>query len=139
MRATLSMPRPATDYVAMQSVSYLKRQLLWDALNVWVDANAPGLDWHCGEVFHRASRAGTLYPLVAAMQQRRVVVVGPGHLRKFPFAAQFVEVSGHNCWRDYAAIAKQLLGLTDCVVSFSAPFPNFSQLGRIVNAALDGS
>jgi hypothetical protein len=117
---TLTQHVGGTSYPAIQSTGYLERIGLMPQIEPWLADNAPGLDWHDGEVFHHASRRGQLYPLVDALRGYRVVVVGPPHLLGLPFASVFVPVKGHNCWDEVDAIEAQLTRLSNCVVTFSA-------------------
>lgn len=59
------------------------------------------IDWHDSEVFIDASTRGDLFPLVAALRKRRVLTVGPAHLRKHPAydAVAFVETPAKDAYR----------------------------------------
>ena len=118
--ASLKTQRAGEYYTALQSTTFLKRIKLFHRLEKWVDENAQGLNWHEGEVFTRASRKSQLFPLIEAMKQHRVVVVGPKWLMKLPFASVFVPVRSRNCWQDANAIMAQLRSLRNVVISFSA-------------------
>lgn len=120
LKASLIKKRAGAYYLALQSPSFLARIKLLPKLEAWLDKFAPGRDWYNGEVFTRGSRTGKLYPLVFAMKQHRVVVVGPPWLMKLPFASVFVPVAKRNCWTNVNAIEKQLRDLKGAVISFSA-------------------
>jgi len=118
--ASLSTPRKGAYFPAMQSLSFLKRVKLLPKIEAWLAYNSPGWTWHNGEVFHKASMHGRMFPLVEAMQKHRVVVVGPKWLLSLPFASTFVPVSTRNCWKDVDKIERQLRDLRNVVISFSA-------------------
>lgn len=107
-------------YRAMQSTTYLRRVRILPRAESWLARNAPGIQWQDGEVFTKASMKGQLYPLVAAMSARQVVVVGPAWLGKLPFASAHVQVRAHDCWQDVGRIAALVRTYRDCVVTFSA-------------------
>jgi hypothetical protein len=70
------------------------------------------LDWHNSDVFHYANRDGRLFPLIRALRQKPVVMIGPAYLKKldtilFPFAS-FVEVPQKNCFLEADSIAAAL-------------------------------
>lgn len=117
---TLSGHHGGASFPAMQSTGYLERLGLMSKARAWLAINAPGLDWHDGEVFHRASRRGELAPFVDALRMQRVVVVGPPHLLALPFASVFVPVKERDCWDEVAEIERRLRGFSNCVISFSA-------------------
>ena len=117
---SLVQKRSGAYYPAIQSTGYLKRLKLLPKLETWLAENSPGLTWHGGEVFTRASRKGKLFPLIEAMKQRRVVVVGPPWLMKLPFANVFIPVAKRHCWAQVDEIEAQLRGVRNCVISFSA-------------------
>lgn len=120
LTATLTEHGGGTSYPAIQATGYLERLGLLPKAEAWLAQNAPGLDWHGGEVFHHASRRGELAPFVEAMRMHRVVVVGPPHLLGLPFASVFVPVKERNCWDDVGELYAQLSRLSNCVITFSA-------------------
>jgi len=120
LKDSLVKKRAGPYYLALQSPDFLKRVKLLPKLEKWLKNNAPGRDWYNGEVFARASRHGQMFPLVSAMKQHRVVVVGPPWLMKLPFASVFVPITKRNCWTNVDAIEKQLRDLKGVVISFSA-------------------
>lgn len=108
-------------YLAMQSLSYLGREGFIPKIGRWLRQNNVSIKWHSGEVFHRASRARQLAPLIKQLWQRPVVIVGPKWLDKLPFAKTFIEVASKDCWKDVDAIERRLRGIpAGTVVSFSA-------------------
>ena len=118
MRETLTDARAGTHY-AIQT-GYLTTLRMMPSVEKWLAAHAPGLPWHEGDVFHKASGRGQLAPLVGALRQKRVVVVGPPWLERLPFADAMVGLRPQNCWQDVDVIAAQVRMYRDCVVSFSA-------------------
>lgn len=117
---SLTTPHAGDYYTALQSTGFLQRIGILPQAETWLAENAPGMAWHDGEVFTKASAKGRLGPLVRALKTQRVVVVGPRWTMKLPFASVFVPVRSHDCWTDVANIEAQLRKLTNCVVSFSA-------------------
>lgn len=120
LAASLSVAREGNYYTALQSVSFLGRLGLLPKAEAWCAAHAPDATWHDGEVFTRASRAGTLYPLIEALRGQRVVVVGPPWLMSLPFSSVFVAVQTRDCWAHVDDIEAQLRDLKNVVISFSA-------------------
>lgn len=115
--------------LAMQSRGYLKRCKLLGIVEKWLHLNAPNAKWHCGEVFHKASRNGRLYPLVAQLRKMNLIVVGPPHLKGlerevFP-RMKHVFVRPRDCfvtYKDlYAGVVRVIKSSkSPVVVSFSA-------------------
>jgi hypothetical protein len=93
-----------------------------------------GLDqreWHNCDVFHHASRKGQIEPLIDALRQRSVVVVGPEHLKTldkvFGYNG-FVRVPRQNCYLQIKRIVRQTAAAIEAapkpvVVSISASMP----------------
>jgi hypothetical protein len=87
--------------------------------------------WHDCDVFHHASRKGQLEPLVAALRDSSVVVVGPAHLRTLDRVFgynKFVQVPRQNCYLHLDRITKQIeeaiaAAPKPVVVSLSASMP----------------
>ena len=120
LMASLTERRAGAYYLAMQSTSFLERIKILPRAEKWLAGHAPKLKWHDGEVFTRASMKGRHFPLVKAMKQHRVVIVGPKWLMKLPFASVFVPVRAHDCWQNADSIEAQLRDLHNVVISFSA-------------------
>jgi len=118
MRGTLTDARAGMHY-AIQT-GYLTTLRMMPSIEKWLAAHALSLAWHEGDVFHHASGRGQLAPLVNALRQRSVVIVGPPWLERLPFADAMVELRPQNCWQDADVIAAQVRMYRDCVVSFSA-------------------
>lgn len=119
-----AMRRTLTDMqgyqYAIQSTSYLERLGLLSEAEEWLAEQDVDIEWHDGEVFHKASRHGRLHPLIEAMQQYNVVVVGPPWLHSLPFADIFIEIPAHDCWKQRFVIEAQVRMYHDSVISFSA-------------------
>lgn len=108
-------------YMAMQSLSYLGKEGFIPKIERWLQLNNASIRWHSGEVFHRASGARQLAPLIKQLWERSVVIVGPKWLGKLPFAKIFIEIASKDCWKDVDAIEGRLRGISaGTVVSFSA-------------------
>ncbi len=120
MRETLLDHHGGTNFPAMQSTKFLKRLSLLPKIDQWLREKDIVLIWHCGEVFHRNSRRGSLLPLVDALRNQYVVVVGPSWLQKLPFADRFIEVRKKDCWSDVDDIYSELVDVEDALVCFSA-------------------
>jgi len=107
--------------LAMQSLSYLGKEGFIPKIERWLRQNNVSIKWHSGEVFHRASRARQLTPLIKQLWQRPVAVVGPKWLRKLPFAKSFIEVIPKDCWKNVDSIERQLQNISaGTIISFSA-------------------
>ena len=117
---SLKTPRAGAYYTALQSQSFLQRIGILPQAEAWLVEQKLRLGWHDGEVFTKAARAGKLRPLIAALEGKRVVVVGPKWLMKLPFSSVFVPVRAHDCWAQVDAIEAQLRDLHNVVISFSA-------------------
>ncbi len=75
------------------------------------------LDWIDADVFHHASGAGTLGPLVAALRKVPTVLVGPPHLH-LPMKdvlgyAEHVIVPPRDCYLNVKQLATDTLGALD--------------------------
>lgn len=109
------------DYLrGVQSKGYLKQAGLWKKVEAFP---APG-KWYAGDVFHRASSQGQLYPLIKYLRQVKVGVVGPRWLHKLEDVIGyewFVEVEEQDCFQSYSKIRTRiaLQSVVD-VISFSA-------------------
>ena len=119
LEASIAVKRSGTYYRTMNP-DRIDRVGFLPQVEAWLAHNAPGLDWHQCTIFYKASRKGTLFPMVQELKRHRVVVVGPEWLKALPFASEFVQVRSRNCWQDVDAIVAQLRDLKDVVVSFSA-------------------
>ena len=74
-----------------------------------------GISWLEADVFHYASRAGLLYPLIEQLRTMKVVIVGPPFLRMikdgiFNYSA-FVEVPRKNCYTYQESIKSSVLAI----------------------------
>lgn len=115
--------------LAMQSRTYLKHVGLLKPIERWLSRNAPDARWYCGEVFHKASMKGQLFPLIEQLRKMHVVVVGPSYLKslhpKIFKCAGTIPVRSRDCHTHYkdtlASILKARRTLKGpVVVSFSA-------------------
>ena len=119
LAASISVKHSGTYYHAMNP-GFMERCRILPKAESWLARNATPLDWHKCTVFCNAGMKGRLFPLVKAMKQHHVVVVGPKWLKALPFANEFVPVRSRNCWQDANAIVAQLRNLKNVVISFSA-------------------
>jgi hypothetical protein len=122
MAETLTSAPSDEYYIASQSAPYLTRKHIMPKADVWLRENAPGIAWVDGEVLHKASLRGRLYPFVEAIQRERIVVVGPQWLLKLPFTRTFINVKAKDCWDDYENILGRIRGhnFSNAIILFSA-------------------
>jgi len=119
-KVVMDTPKPPGYYLALQNTRFLKKVGLLPKIEAFLAENGLEIPWHLGDVFHRASEAAQLAPLVKALSKKRVVVVGPPWLESLPFATDFVPIVPNNCWDDVDEIMEQILPFRDCVISLSA-------------------
>lgn len=69
------------------------------------------IEWHDSEVLIDASVRGELWPFVEALRQRKVLTVGPGHLRHNPAYAPvaFVETPAKDAYKALARLYHEIL------------------------------
>ncbi len=82
-------------------------------LQVFLTAHHLSVQWHNADVFHDANVHGKLFPLIAALRSRDVVMIGPSHLRAlgervFSFK-EFIEIPLRNCYLAKEEIQKRIL------------------------------
>lgn len=71
------------------------------------------LEWHNSDVFHYANMEGLFFPMIEALREKRVVIIGPSHLRDlqkncFQFEA-FIEIPLQNCFLKLNEIRDEIL------------------------------
>lgn len=122
----VNAPHNSNYFLALQSVGFLERKGLLKRIEPWLVRNCTQpVNWCNGEVFHRASMKGKLYPLVEQLRKMEVVVVGPHWLKRldrdvFPYV-KFIEVSTRDCFAQHVGITKEILKSPEgSVISFSA-------------------
>ncbi|KKN49193.1 hypothetical protein LCGC14_0645340 [marine sediment metagenome] len=99
-----------------------------EEINRYILENNANDTWCEGTVFVNASRAGKLFSLIHALRYKKVVYVGPSHLRKINMIGipyeYFVEVPEKNAWlrRDTvtALIKAAVKTINPDVICFSA-------------------
>lgn len=125
---TVQSPHDGSYFIASQPKDTLYKLGCREPVVKWVDANVPGILWHNGDVFHRASGKGVLYPLVRALHEHKTVVVGPSWLTALPFYDAFIEIPhdtqrGHTfdsrSWSMIEQFQGQIQKHKDCIVSIS--------------------
>jgi hypothetical protein len=93
----------------------------------WLAARGAAVTWYWAEAIHEASMAGQLAPLVNALRTRRIVYIGPAHLRgmaRWLPIADFVEVPLATAWENVGAIeavARAAIRGGDCVLVSAGP------------------
>lgn len=121
LKNTILKPRGTEYYYAMQSLPYLSRLGLLSRAETWLRRHECNIQWHCGEVFHRASGGKRLTPLIKQLWKRPVTVVGPDWVSDLPFANSFIQIDSRNCWKNMDAIEKRLQTIpAKTIVAFSA-------------------
>jgi hypothetical protein len=100
-------------------------------ISQFLRAHKVSVGWHNADTFHYANIEGGLYPLIAALRKKPVVLVGPSHLRDlrdscFPYDS-FIEVPPKNCFQKIDEIREQVLSCgrnkKGVVFSLSASMP----------------
>ncbi len=91
----------------------------------WIhDNDIEDLTWFDADIFHRASMENRLDPIIQALSGREVIVVGPKHMEKLPFASHFVPIPKTDTYYEKRRIIEQIEGilkdLEPSVVSLSA-------------------
>jgi len=96
-----------------------------------VERNFTDIQWCDSDVMHRGSRSGNLKPLVNAMKDKNIVIVGPKYLKDLDIfkVHYFVEVPKVDCYMKKDDIKKELINFnkyyiyhnhTPAIYSFSA-------------------
>tara|TARA_B100000745_G_scaffold235318_1_gene158652 strand:+ start:772 stop:1530 length:759 start_codon:yes stop_codon:yes gene_type:complete len=132
------------DYV--MGMQGLALRVMGDKINTQVKAaGLDYVDWVDSDVFHQAALNGHLYCVVNAVNTRKVLLVGPPHLRKVNTNTnlplhywEFVEVSPKNAYLDIERVIgdiEQILaeykGKEPLCISVSASLPAGIILHRI--------
>lgn len=80
---------------------------LGNRIEPWLDSHNIRRDWHYTDTFIEASLHGELLPLIEQLRTKRVLYVGPKHLREiaraFPLVG-FYEIPRQNCYLSYTSI-----------------------------------
>jgi len=107
--------------MAIQNPEYLhKCKLLYPAMR-WLENEKLKIQWHKGDVLHHASRDGLLFPFVDALRQRKMVFVGPAHLKALPIKGRRIVIDDVNCWENIDSIEERVRKAgQDATVSISA-------------------
>jgi len=93
---------------------------LLDGVLEWLACNVPDLHWHDGAVWERALLAGTLYPIVRAIQEQPLplVLIGPqciadiGKVAHWDIAQHIVTHVSH-AWLDRYAVLEQVAAIRE--------------------------
>lgn len=122
LAASILEPRVGDYYLALHNHGYLKPRGFLPKIEQWLEQHkAPEINWHYGTVFHWASAKGQLKPLIKALQNRLLVMVGPEWLRRLTFATKFVSIPAKNCWPYAKLVETQLQNTANgSIISFSA-------------------
>lgn len=71
------------------------------------------VEWYDGDVMHKASEEGKLWPLIEVLRTKRIVMVGPAHLRRllaFPLE-HFIECHPTQAFEQVDALERKLFAL----------------------------
>lgn len=83
--------------VGMQKLAYHK--VMGRKIDRYLRANNIKLEWLNADAFHDASRDGKIGSFFDIISTKRILLVGPSHLRNLSlFAFDFCEVPAKNCW-----------------------------------------
>jgi len=97
-------------YYGIQTLTDLTRR---DDFKTFDERFMVDISWHNSDVFHSASEAGQLRPLVDQLKKMHVCIVGPRHLRQlrdkgFMYTG-FIEIPDKNCYLQMDKIKKNML------------------------------
>jgi hypothetical protein len=103
----------------------LQRAGVMTSLQEQVEARWGDIPWRDAAAFHYASIFGHLFPVVAALKQKKVLMVGPRYLKDLPFVnGGHVVIPEVNCYREKDRILADIRGMLQSrgaqVVAFSA-------------------
>lgn len=121
--------RDQPDY--LMGMQPLAARMFEDKIRRWLDNNKLVFDWVDGDVLHRAAGNGRLGKFIHALQGRRVVMVGPDHLKRInrlvPYDC-FVDVPPRNAYLAKEKIVRGIRSAVEAadepaVVSVSASMP----------------
>lgn len=72
------------------------------------------LNWINSDVFHTANIKGYITDFFDVLQNRKVLIVGPEHLKKNDlFDYKFYQIPSRNCWTNYSVIKNDLKVMID--------------------------
>lgn len=116
---------PGSYFFGMQNYAMRK---LGRQLYHFIRKNGISITWHNSDVFHYASLAGELFPLISALRGKEVVMVGPSYLTSLPTdffpVSHCITVPESNCFLAIDAIEKNILAYAknhdNIVYAFSA-------------------
>jgi hypothetical protein len=78
----------------------------------WIHDNGiENLTWFDADIFALASVENKLDPIIQALSGREVVVVGPKHMKKLPFASHFVPIPKTDTYYEKRRIIEQIEGI----------------------------
>lgn len=96
------------------------------------DNKVEGLQWYNSDVFHYGAIYGHMQDILDAVNSRKVLIVGPSHLKSLPDHGlnywKYVPVPGRNCYAHLDNIYKGILAKIDgkkerLLISLSASMP----------------
>lgn len=101
------------------------------AIRNFIRKRCPKITWHDSDVFHKASVKGQLAPLLSALREAPLLMVGPAYLQKIEPLLKyevFVNVPQRNCYRELDRIRREVLAAAKdmpqpfvCSISASMP------------------
>lgn len=110
LRATLTQPHSPPYFYAMGPKA--SRSLrIGVHVERWLTQNAPNVEWRNSETFLNAALSGDLYPLIHALNERRLMIVGGSHLRDLPVLQPLTHVKTPlvNAWLSHEQIHMAIL------------------------------
>lgn len=102
--ALMGVLKSAPDYyLGLQGLAYRQRKDEIDRIT-----KKYGIKWCGSDILHNASINRQLDKLFEALENRKVMVVGPAHLKSLPFYDYFVEVPAKDAWLSYESIHAEI-------------------------------
>lgn len=85
--------------------------------DAWIAEHQPRVAWIHDRVLGQAVVAGTAAPLIEAMRERRVIIVGPAHMQRLNPAllecAALIPVDPSAAWRDVSATCTAVMRVVE--------------------------
>jgi hypothetical protein len=106
--ALLEASEQSGHYLGLQNLCYRKQDVF-----ITDEVRKLNIQWAFGDVFHRASIKGVLFPLIEQLRKMPLVFVGPRRMKVFrkklfPNIEHHIVVPLRDCWRDKKRIVDEL-------------------------------
>ena len=99
-------------------------------ISLFLKKNNVNLEWHNSDVFHYANIDGRFFPMIETLRQKKLVIIGPPHLRDLKNCFNydsFIEIPPQNCYLKLNDIKDEIItygrNKKKVVYSFSASMP----------------